>query len=920
VTDGNDHWGDGNVEDAAALSGFLPTKLTIPVVPPGLVARERLFDALDAGTRGPLTLLAGPAGTGKTALVASWIDSGRSPGPVAWLSLDATDDSRPRFWRLMLAALAGVAGPESAAGRLLVTSEQTVDAVLPTLVGVLAELDQPIVIVLDDFDEITDPAIMADLELLLRTPPPALRLVATARRAPSLRLQRLRLAGTVVEIDPTELVFTRAESVLLLEGAGVTLTDPQAGRLWERTEGWAAGLRLTAMALRSKADPDAFVAQFAGDEAPVADYLFEEILSAQSPEIREFLLRTSITDTITGELADVLTGQTGGGATLAELHQDGIMATALDDHREWFRYHGLFRGLLRSVMRREEPQVVPELHRRAARWLADHTREVEAARHAVAAQDWELLADIVARHSFPLLVRGELGELAEVLRAVPPARMHANAGFPLVIAGGALESGDAAEAQTWIAMADANLDSVRATDSESFRIGRAIIGLYRSRLTGDVASALTDALPLMGGDRESTLDSFGPGSELRALALINLGALELWTGGMEAAARDLRTGTAIAADRNLEYLELYGRAHLAVHHLWMGEVAAADAEADRAIALAEQHGWRATSRASVALVVKGTVSLLRGDLDTADELIARGRRAIARSVERPLRANAAMNAARLLRVQGRPEDALRAIAEVRADVVDSPFWTPIRVSVMGQEALALHELGRSDEALAVIDDALAGAEGAAGVALIVRARILVALGRADEAIRDLDASQDVLAGPMLGIARSAGPVLRALAERQLGHEERSIAALDDALSLVEEDGVALFFMYSGDEVADLLVERLRSGGEHEDTIRLLLAHLESNGASANAPQAIVAELPAPPPRSEDLSERELAVLRFLPTMMSNREIADELFVSVNTVKTHLKQIYRKLDAHDRRDAVTRARRLGLLAPPPSGVR
>lgn len=796
---------------APALEGFLPTKLTMPQLPPGLVARERLFDALDLASQGPLTLLVGPAGTGKTAAVSSWITSGRARMPVAWISLDASDDSRPRFWRLMLAALGKTgAGAEEVAGQLSVASDNTVDTVLPALVGFLNALEHPILLVLDDFDEITDPAIMADMELLLRTPPPALRLVATARRVPSLRLQRLRLSGAITEIDPRALTFTVEEAALLLEGTGAALDPQDLRRLWERTEGWAAGLRLTAMALRNRTDATAFVAQFAGDEAPVADYLFEEILTAQPPHIREFLLRTSITDTICGDLADALTGTTGGGSTLAEMHQDGIMATALDDHREWFRYHGLFRGLLRSVQRREDPAMVPELHRRAATWLVDRGRETEAARHAAAAQDWDLLADVISKAGFPLLLRGELAELADVLKQVPSAVLRANPSYPLAIAGGALETGDVRDAESWIALTDEHAGLVRDGDREMFLVGRAIIGLYRSRLTGDVSLAEEDALVLLGGTREPSFDDFGYATDLRALALINLGALELWTGHLEEAGRDLLDGTEAARVRGLEYLELYGLTHLAVHHQWVGDTAGAEEASTAALDLAERRGWRGTARASVALSVQGVTALIRGDIETADTCLASASRSVARSVERPVRAHITANTARLMRVQGRPADALRAIAEVRADLGDGPFWAPLEPAVTAHEALALHEVGRTDDAVDLLQAAMEHAEKVSLEVVVALSRIRLDQGRPEEALGLLEGDDAPATVSGLPTSRVGSRVLEAIILDRLGNEQAAGDRLEAALALAEPFDCRISFIVHGDEVLGLLAEHVRT--------------------------------------------------------------------------------------------------------------
>ncbi len=510
-----------------------------------------------------------------------------------------------------------------------------------------------------------------------------------------------------------------------------------------------------------------------------------------------------------------------------------------------------------------------------------------------------------------MLVRGELSELADVLRAIPQAVLRANPSYPLVVAGGALEVGDARGAEMWLALADESVANVRDRDREMYVIGRAIIGMYRARLTGDVAQGVEEALVLMGGERSGGIADYGYALDLRALALINLGALELWTGNLQDAHRDLVEGTQAAQTRELDYLELYGRAHLAVYHLWLGDTPRAEAEANAAMEFADRRGWRGTPRAGVALGVQGITAMIRADFESADVCLAAAARSVARSIERPLRAHITANIARLMRVQGRYAESLRAIAEVRADLGDGPFWAPMANAVTAHEALALHGMGRTDEAVARLSAAMAATDPPPQELAVALARIRLDQGRLQEGL-DLLAPLDDGHLSLLVSSRLGSVVLRAIILSQLGEREAAGDALEAALSIAEPLDCRLPFVVHGDELLDLLTDHIRARSAHRAFARVLLGTLSAGPrrSDGHADEAAVAK-----PGVEDLSDREIAVLRYLPTMMSNREIADELFVSVNTVKTHLKQIYRKLDAHDRREAVTRARRAGLLAPP-----
>src|SRR5215216_2617124 len=360
---------------------LLASKLTPPRTA-RLVARGRLLELLDAGVQSRLTLLAGPAGSGKTVLLSSWATTAILPGPVAWLSLDAADNDPARFWSYLLAALrqSGAAPPNGRLGSLSLPIGGPDQGFLFELAAGLAELAGPVVVVLDDVHQLTNPTLLDSLVTVLRRSPASLRLVLASRNDPALPLARLPLVDQSIEAGTTELAFTADEAAKLLASQGLVLADADLALVWARTEGWAAGLRLAALSLQDHPDPEGFIAGFAGTSRAVADFLLEEVLGRLPEEDRTFLLDTSVVERVSGELADALTGRTDGAQTLVRLARANAFVVALDEHRSWYRYHKLLAELLQARLQASASRLVPELHRRAAGWYRDHGLSVEATR------------------------------------------------------------------------------------------------------------------------------------------------------------------------------------------------------------------------------------------------------------------------------------------------------------------------------------------------------------------------------------------------------------------------------------------------------------------------------------------------------------------------------------------------------------
>ena len=364
------------------------------------MSRPRLSTLLDAGTRQLLTVVSGPAGAGKTTLLTSWSSAGQPPGPVAWLSLDPGDDEPASFWTYLHAALCrSGAVPAGSTLRSLAPRPGLDETFLSLLVSGLAELPTPVVLVLDDLQDISDPTVFQGLEFLLRHAPEQLRLVLSTRLDPPLPLHRLLVSGQLSQVRSADLVFTVAEVGELLSEYEFQpkLAEHDAALLQARTEGWAVGLRLAALS-QGQPDPHRFVAEFAGDDRSVADYLVGEVLDRQPEELRSFLLQTCIVEELTGDLADALTGGHDGDWTLARLERANAFVAALGPRRGAYRYHQLFAGLLRCELRRQAPDQVAGLHRRAARWYAAHGMVADAIRQALLAGEWRDAADLMAGH------------------------------------------------------------------------------------------------------------------------------------------------------------------------------------------------------------------------------------------------------------------------------------------------------------------------------------------------------------------------------------------------------------------------------------------------------------------------------------------------------------------------------------------
>jgi LuxR family maltose regulon positive regulatory protein len=892
----------GERDTAEASMPLLATKLAPPRTGFRLVSRPRLSALLDAGAQRLLTLVSAPAGAGKTTLLASWRSSGQPPGPVAWLSLDSGDNEAARFWAYTLAALRrSGAVPAGSPLRSLAPRPGADDTFLPILVNGLARLPAPVVLIIDDVQELTDATVLKGLEFLLRHATPTLRLVLGSRVDPPLPLQRLLVSGQLAQVRSADLAFTIAEVADLLADYEYRprLSEDDLALLQARTEGWAAGLRLAALSLQGQPDPQRFVAELAGDDQHIADYLLKEVLDRYPEELRSFLLRTSVVDELHDDLADALTGGHGGEWTLARLERDNAFVVALGSRRSAYRYHELFAGLLRYALRREAPGQVAELHRRAARWYADHGLAVNAIQQALMAQDWRHAADLITEHGLSLILRDEAAMLHRLLGRLPADLVQDDPEFALLAASEGILRDDPETATVHLRLAKRRAAALHQDRRDRSAL---LLAICRSALAwqvGDLDEAVVaghEALALQAGA------AAGGADDARALTLSNLGAAELWAGDLDAAEVHLQEGQATALRAGLGSLRLACTSQLAVLHAMRGALGLAFRFGTDAVGFAAQRGWPSSVQAAGGHLALAWVSYHRDDLVEADRQLERTVAASRVRPERPVTLAVAMVRARLQRARGDLTGAIATMASARQELTGwrppARLWRWLALT----EAELRSAAGRPQPAGSLLGGLDDGEPLGAGEAVAL-ARLQLRQADAAGAAATLAPCLDGTASGDLLVAPVEAWLLDALASDALTDHDRAAASLARALALAEQGGFHRSFLDAGAPARSLLVRyrhRMSASRSYLDGL------LRSSAESVPTPAL------TPPPLIEPLTERERTVLQYLPSMMTYWEIASDLYVSPNTVKSHVSGIFRKLGVSGRRQAVRAARELQLL--------
>ncbi|MFI7502675.1 LuxR C-terminal-related transcriptional regulator [Streptomyces sp. NPDC049687] len=866
---------------------YLRTRFALPARPATFLRRERLVRHLDQASHTPLTMVNGPAGAGKTLLVAGWAAE-REPA-VAWFTTEAADQGPGMFWAYLLQALRASGVPPPAGVGSPADASRVPRTLLARLAAELSARERPVTVVLDEYDQVRDPEIAEQLEFVLHHAGGGLRLILVTRTEPLLPLHRYRAAGELTEIRGAELAFTPEETAELLTLHGLHLPLHAAGALVERTRGWAAGLRLCALAAQESPDPETYLKEFEADRSTVADFLLAEVLKQQTPEVQDLLLRVSVLERFCPELADALTGRTDSEPILTGLHRENAFVEDLG--HSWYRLHPLFGEILRAHLRVRAPGLEPELHRRAARWLGRSGFLRETLGHGAAAGDWQFTAgalvdDLAVGRLFTGLSSDGLAELFS--RMGPEATGPAT---DLVRAARELSRCDLEHALAHLHRAEEGLAEVPGAPAPGLaaaRLSHALLEASVARLAGSPAraeAALEEAEQVRGRVPAHLLDKH---PEVIALLLTHVGSTRLWAGRLEEAGAALTLAADCAGGASTALVREDALGRLALIDCLNGWPGRAERKAREAVKETERFGLPRSAGSGMAWLVLAALAVDRDELDEARALLD----AAAEShpaLRDPVReAGRVLATARLHLALGDTRAALAAVEPTVPAETRSP-WADGQAALV---ACAVHLAEGRPEAGArllreVPDEQVACAVEAA------RARL--AAGEPGAAVELLDRVRpEGRFGPAVTVRAT---LMRARAADETGDRAAARRLLARALREARREQLRRPFLEAGPWLRPLL-----GTAPLRDLARGWLT-------------------PDPPPPEtdhelpvvvEELSGRERDVLRRLALMMPTEEIAADLYVSVNTVKTHLKSAYRKLGVNRRHDAVRRARELGLM--------
>jgi LuxR family transcriptional regulator, maltose regulon positive regulatory protein len=901
---------------------LVSTKLRPSQVRPKLVARPRLIARLERDAGRKLTLISAPAGFGKTTLLVEWSrEVAGDEGSVAWLSLDEGDNDPTRFLTYLVAALRSVDGDIGAGVLSALRSPEPphIETMTAALINELAALPEEPTLILDDYHVIDSEPVHRILSYLLEHLPSNAHLIISSRIDPPLQLSRLRARNQMMELDAAELSFTLEEAATFLNSVmGLELSAEDIAALERRTEGWIAGLQLAALSMRDRRDVSGFVRAFSGSHRDVLDYLAEEVLERQPESIRRFLLDTSVLDYLSGSLCDAVTGRSDGQQMLERLERDNLFVVALDEERHWYRYHHLFTDFLRTRLERESLERASELHSRAAEWYEGNALNSVAVGHVLAAEDYERAAELVEQVIGEMWFRGEVMTLLGWLEGLPEGAKRRRPRLLLEHATALMWVGRLEGVESLVGEAERIVDAAaEGTDEGS---PSSVENIHRQYLLGYAAATRAWHANLLGNPQSGiefarrALELLPDDPRPRTFAAFSLAAAYSFAGDFEAASAAFAEAAELGLAAGHDYLALGAMGHQARLQMARGRLHEADGILRPALGFA-------TERGDVSLPATGEVQVAMGELlyewdelDSAEDRLKEGVRLAERTGQLGSQVDGYVSLSRVKQAQRDTDGAVETAQEaerlarsssVRQFIVEAAGWKSRLHLAQGELAAATSELervGMGDDDPVFVREIKQSA----------RARLLIAQGEHDEALR--------LLADLREAAQAAGRIgreieilaLQALTLGAKGEKERAVNTLTRALALGEPEGYVRSFVDEGPKMAVLISEVLEVQQRGQlyppnrvsaHYLRKLRAALEQEGPDPASPSA---ELPEP------LSERELEVLTLVAAGKTNREIAGELFVAKSTVKTHIKNIYRKLDTHNRTQALARARDLNLI--------
>ncbi|MBX0314164.1 LuxR C-terminal-related transcriptional regulator [Planococcus glaciei] len=900
---------------------ILSTKLYVPPPRPNSVQRPRLIERLNADLDRKLTLIAASAGFGKTALISEWAAGcGRQ---VAWLSLDKGDSDPVRFLSYFVGALQTIKEDLGTGVVDLLKSQQPlpIESILTALINDISAIPFKFILVLDDFHVIDSKEIIEALSFLLEHLPPQMHLVIATRENPPLPLARMRARGQLNELRAADLRFTPDETVLFLKGMmRLDLTADEITALESRTEGWITGLQLAALSMQGRSDIPAFIQAFAGDNRYIVDYLVEEVLQLQPNHVRTFLLQTSILDRLNGPLCDAVTGRRDGAMQLEALEQGNFFVVPMDETRHWYRYHHLFAEVLYAYLKEEQRDQLADLYLSASRWYEKHGFSADAIRHALAAEDFARAAGLIELAWADMRRNRQEAAMLSWLKAIPDELVRQRPVLSVIYAWALLSAGEVAtveerlqDAERWLEMADVHekaesfLDGMIVVDKEEFRGLLSSISLYRAAnalAQGDISAAMKNARRVLGLVPET--------DHLRRGAASGLLGLAYWTTGeLETAHRTYFDGMAnLQLAGNLSDV-IGGSIALADIRIAQGRLRQAMRNYERGLQLAAEQGEPAMRGTADMWVGMSELCRESNDLPKALQHLVKSKEQ-GEHTEFPqnqYRTRVAM--ARIKEAQGDLDDALKLYAEAEQLYV-SDFFPNVRPIAALKTRVWLKQ-GRLDDALdwmreqgLSVDNSLSYLREFEHITMIRVLLVRYANGLADH--RSFSEAREFL-NRLLKAAEKGERmgsvieilIMKAFADQLESGASAGLVPLQRALSLAEPEGYVRVFVDEGPPMATLLEAALNKKIAPHYVRRLLTAFGQTEP-----------NMPNKQTLSEHLSERELDVLRLLRTDMSGPDIARELTVSLNTLRTHTKNIYGKLEVNNRRAAIRRAEELGLF--------